>query len=59
MWFFRKKNTIEEKHYSEKEMKEIMDLYQMLVKMKSRRPDLDVKKMMDDLYPNNGITYDV
>jgi|LakMenE18May11ns_1017448.scaffolds.fasta_scaffold8509777_1 hypothetical protein len=55
MCFF-KKNKIEQRQYSEKEMIEINNLYQMLLKMKKRRPDLNANKLIDDLYPNNGIT---
>jgi hypothetical protein len=55
MCFF-KKNKIEQRQYSENEMIEINNLYQMLLKMKKRRPDLNANKLIDDLYPNNGIT---
>ncbi len=56
MCFFKKKNKLEQRQYSEKEMIEITNLYKMLLKMKKRRPDLDSNKLIDDLYPNNGIT---
>ena len=56
MCFFKKKNKLEQRQYSEKEMLEITNLYKMLLKMKKRRPDLDANKLIDDLYPNNGIT---
>ena len=49
-------NKLEQRQYSEKEMIEITNLYKMLLKMKKRRPDLDANKLIDDLYPNNGIT---
>jgi hypothetical protein len=29
----------------------------MLLKMKKRRPDLNVKKMMDALFPNNNLDF--
>jgi hypothetical protein len=37
-------------------MIEIINLYEMLLKMRKRRPDLDAIKLINDLYPNNGIT---
>ncbi len=57
MNFFKKNNKIAPRIYSEKELIEIHTFHLMLLKMKKRRPDLDVKKMMDALFPDNGIDF--
>lgn len=55
MGFFKKKLKVEKRHYSESEKIEISDFYQMLVKMKKRRPNLDIQRIINKLYPNHGI----
>ena len=57
MKFFKKNNKIAPRVYSEKELIEIHSFHLMLLKMKKRRPDLNVKKMMDALFPDNGIDF--
>jgi hypothetical protein len=50
MKLFKKNNKIAPRVYSEKELIEIHSFHLMLLKMKKRRPDLNVKKMMDALF---------
>lgn len=57
MKFFKKNNKIAPRIYCEKELIEIHTFHLMLLKMKKRRPDLNVKKMMDALFPDNGIDF--
>jgi hypothetical protein len=57
MKFFKKNNKIAPRIYSENELVEIHTFHLMLLKMKKRRPDLDVKKMMDALFPNNNLNF--
>jgi hypothetical protein len=57
MKFFKKNNKITFRVYSEKELTDINTFHIMLLKMKKRRPNLDVKKMMDALFPDNGIDF--
>jgi hypothetical protein len=53
MFFFKKINPIS--HYSEIELFEIRKFHLMLVKMKKKRPNFNVKKVLDLVYPNNNI----
>ena len=57
MKFFKKNNKITARVYSEKELTDINSFHLMLLKMKKRRPDLNVKKMMDALFPNNNLDF--
>ena len=57
MKFFKNNNKITPRIYSEKELIKIHTFHLMLLKMKKRRPDLNVKKMMDALFPDNGIDF--
>ena len=57
MKFFKKNNKIAPRVYSEKELIEIHSFHLMVLKMKKRRPDLNVKKMMDALFPNNNLDF--
>jgi len=57
MGFFKKKLKTEKRHYSETERIEINDFYQMLVKMKKRRPNFDIERIINKLYPNHGIEF--
>ena len=57
MGFFKKKLKTEKRHYSETEKIEINDFYQMLVKMKKRRPNLDIERIINMLYPNHGVEF--
>ena len=57
MKFFKKNNKITARVYSEKELTDINSFHLMLLKMKKRRPDLDIKKMMDALFPNNNLDF--
>lgn len=57
MKFFKKNNKFTASVYTEKELKDINPFHLMLLKMKKRRPDLDVKKMIDALFPNNNLDF--
>jgi hypothetical protein len=57
MKLFKKNNKIAPRIYSEKELIEIHSFHLMLLKMKKRPPDLNVKKMMDALFPNNNLDF--
>ena len=57
MGFFKKKNKMEKRHYSEDEKREIIKFYQMLVKMKKRRPNFNVEGIIKELYPNHNIDF--
>lgn len=57
MGFFKKKLKTEKRYYSETEKIEINDFYQMLVKMKKRRPNLDIERIINMLYPNHGVEF--
>lgn len=50
--FIKKKYKMEKRQYSEKEKIEIITFYQMLVKMKKNRPNLNVQRIIRKLYPN-------
>jgi len=53
MKFFKKKNKVI--HYSDKQLEEIQQFHLMLVKMKKKRPNLNVKRLLNIIYPNNNI----
>lgn len=55
--FFKKKRKTEKRHYSETEKIEISDFYKMLVKMKRRRPNFDIERIINKLYPNHNIEF--
>ena len=48
---------MEKRHYSEDEKREIIKFYQMLVKMKKRRPNFNVEGIIKELYPNHNIDF--
>ena len=57
MGLFNKIRKMEKRHYSENEKREIIKFYQMLVKMKKRRPNFNVEGIIKELYPNLDIDF--
>lgn len=57
MGFFKKQQKNAKKHYSENEKIEISDFYQMLVRMKKRRPNFNIERIMGMLYPDHDIDF--
>ena len=51
--FFKKKNKVI--IYTEEQLVEIRKFHLMLVKMKKKRPYMNVKRLIDKVYPNNNI----
>ncbi len=57
MKFFKKNNKIATRVYSEKELVEIHKFHLMMLKMKKRHPNLNEKRLIDLIYPNNNINF--
>lgn len=55
MGLFKKIHRMEKRHYSEDEKSEIIKFYQMLVKMKKNRPNLNIERVVRKVYPNLDI----
>jgi hypothetical protein len=54
LWnFFKKKNKVI--HYTEEQLVEILQFHLMLVKIKNKRPYINVKCLLDIIYPDNNI----
>jgi len=53
MKFFKKKNKVI--LYSEEKLVEIKKFHLMLMKMKKKRPNFNVKRLLNTIYPDNNI----
>lgn len=57
MALFNKIHKIQKRHYSEMDKVEIIEFYQMLVKIKKNRPNFNIERLMRKVYPNLDIDF--